>query len=104
MLSVDEIVVDMMSKEFGSRPFTVKAGSYEWLTEDVTTFGAQAALIASEVSDADKVQLVAKAISLYPEEIQKVHPAMKSFNLKLASSVDVIAYHNKAMVILDNGQ
>ena len=38
------------------------------------------------------------------EEIQKVHPAMKSFNLKLASSVDVIAYHNKAMIILDNSQ
>ena len=104
MLSVDEIVVDMMSKEFGSMPFTVKAGSYEWLTEDVRTFGAQAALIASEVSDADKVQLVAKAISLYPEEIQKVHPAMKSFNLKLARSVDVIAYHSKAMIILNNSQ
>ncbi len=104
MLSVDEIVIDMMSKEFGSRPFTVKAGSYEWLKEDVTTFGAQAALIASEGSNADKVQLVAKAISLYPEEIQKVHPAMKSFNLKLASSVDVIPYHKKAMVILDNNQ
>ena len=50
------------------------------------------------------VYQIMQAISLYPEEIQKVHPAMKSFNLKLASSVDVIAYHNKAMVILDNSQ
>ena len=74
MLSVDKVVIDMMSEEFGSKPFTIQADSYEWLREDVETFGAQAALVASEGSNAEKVELVAKAISLYPEEIQKIHP------------------------------
>ena len=100
MLSVDEAVIDMMSKEFGSRPFLIPAGSYEWLDHNVKTFGAQAALIASDEANSDKVELVAKAISLFPEEIQKVHPAMKKFNLKLARSIDVISYHKNAKVIL----
>ena len=102
MLSVDKVVIDMMSEEFGSKSFTIQADSYEWLREDVETFGAQAALVASEGSNAEKVELVAKAISLYPEEIQKIHPAMKSFDLKLAASVSVIPYHKKAAIIMDN--
>ncbi len=99
MLSVDNSVVEKMSEEFGSKPFVIKSGSYIWLAEDVETFGAQAALVGSVRSDDAKIELIAKAISLYPEEIQKVHPAMRSFNLELAKSVTVVPYHQKAAAI-----
>ena len=101
MLSVDKEVIDMMSQEFGSRPFRIPAASYDWLTKDVETFGAQAALIASEDSDPEKIMLVTEALASYPEEIQKVHPAMKEFSLQLAKSIGVIPYHPKALSILN---
>ena len=100
LLSVDPKIVEEMAEEFGSKSFTIPAFSYDWLNSDVTTFGAQAALIAAKNSDPEKVALIAEAIGLYPEEIKGVHPAMKGFSLDLATSIKLIPYHPEVRRVL----
>ena len=100
LLSVDPKIVEEMAEEFGSKSFTIPAFSYDWLNSDVTTFGAQAALIAAKNSDPEKVALIAEAVSLYPEEIKGVHPAMKGFSLDLATSIKLIPYHPEVKRVL----
>ena len=96
LLSVPKDVIDQMVAEYGSKPVTVPKGAYKWLDHDVETFGAQAALIASDDADPKLVALVAKAIVGHQDKIQGVHKAMKAFDGKLLSSITQFKYHPSA--------
>lgn len=93
LLSVPDDVIAKMQAEYGSKPFTIEAGAYEWLDRDVKTFGASAALVAADNADPEMVKLVASAVYQHPEEIQGVHKAMAAFDKALAASITVVGYH-----------
>jgi TRAP transporter TAXI family solute receptor len=103
LLSVPKDVIDQMVAEYGSKPVTVPKGAYEWLDHDVETFGAQAALIASDDADPKLVALVAKAIVGHQDKIQGVHKAMKAFDGKLLSSITQFNYHPSAAAEIKAG-
>lgn len=100
LLSVPDDVIAQMQKDYGSKAVTIPAGAYEWLDHDVKTFGAQAALIASETADPELIKLVTTAILKHPEEIQGVHKAMGAFTLELAASIDQFPYHPVAAELI----
>lgn len=102
LLSVPDDVITLMQENYGSKRVTIPAGAYEWLDHDVTTFGAQAALVTSQTADADMVALVTRAVLEHPEEIQKVHKAMGAFDGALAASITQIGYHPAAVELMAN--
>lgn len=93
LLSVPDDVIAQMGVEYGSVPYTIPAGAYEWLDREVKTFGASAALITADDADPEMLSLVARAIYQFPEEIQGVHKSMSAFDLALAASITVVDYH-----------
>lgn len=97
LLSVPEKITAEMGKEFGSIPFTVKSGAYPWLKKDVSTFGAQAALIVSDKMPAAKVEALTAAMIKYIDKIRGVHKAMKPLSVKLMSSLKGIPYSPAAL-------
>ncbi len=96
LLSVSDETIAAMQNQYGSTAVTIPAGSYEWLENDIKTFGAQAALIVSKEADPELVGLVAKAVYENVGEIQSVHKAMGAFNAELGASVTQFEYHPAA--------
>lgn len=93
LLSVPDDVVAAMGEAYGSIPFTIPAGSYEWLDRDVHTFGASAALVATADTDPEIIRLLATAIAEHTDQIQSVHGAMQAFDGPLAASITRLPYH-----------
>lgn len=100
LLSVPDEVIATMQETYGSKAVTIPAGGYDWLDKEVKTFGASAALVASENADPELVKLVATAIFQHPEEIQAVHKAMGAFNGELAASITQFGYHPVAAEVI----
>ena len=100
LLSVPNDIISMMQKNYGSKPVTIPAGAYPWLDREIKTFGASAALIASETADPKLVKLIASAIFNHPGEIQAVHKAMKAFNGNLGASISQFDYHPIAAKVI----
>lgn len=93
LLSVPDDVTESMAKEFGSVPWTVKAGAYPWLTKDVPTFGARAALIVANTMSPEKVKMLTTAMVTHADKIRGVHKAMQPFDTKLMTSLKAFPYH-----------
>ncbi|WP_299842662.1 TAXI family TRAP transporter solute-binding subunit [uncultured Paracoccus sp.] len=92
LLSVPPEVSAEMASEYGSQIVTIPAGSYEWLEQDVQTFGARAAIVAANDAKPEVIELIARAIKNHPEKIAEVHAEMGGFTPEFAASLDVIDY------------
>lgn len=97
LLSVPDEISAQMGEEYGSIPWTVKAGSYDWLDADTPTFGARAALVVSDKADPATVKALTKAILDHQDKIIGVHKAMAPFDGKLMASLKAIPYHEGAI-------
>lgn len=93
LLSVPEPVIEAMAETYGSIPYTIPAGAYDWLDREVRTFGASAALVATTDTDPEIIRLLATAIAEHTDQIQSVHGAMQAFDGQLAASITRLEYH-----------
>lgn len=100
LLSVPDDVIELMQETYGSKAVTIPVGAYDWLDKEINTFGASAALIASDDADPELVKLVATAIFTHTGEIQAVHKAMGAFNGELAASISQFDYHPVASEVI----
>ncbi|MBJ3777026.1 TAXI family TRAP transporter solute-binding subunit [Acuticoccus mangrovi] len=97
LLSVPDEVVDYMVKNYGSMPYTVPAGSYPWLKEDVKTFGAQAGLVVPKSASKEEVEALTKALLDNISAIQNVHKSMKALTPEIMMSGESLPYHEGAL-------
>jgi TRAP transporter TAXI family solute receptor len=93
LLSTPADVTAAMGEAYGSIPFTVPASGYDWLDADVETFGARAALIASDDLDAATVEKITGAMVDNIDKIQSVHSSMAALSVDLMKSLADIPYH-----------
>jgi TRAP transporter TAXI family solute receptor len=96
LLPVSEAVVKRVSSELGVKPFLIKAGSYEWQPQDVTTVALSASLVVNEKMD-DKIAYdLARALHQHLDKLRAVHGSFKSMPTELLVSQNVIPYHKGA--------
>ena len=48
LLNVPSSVISDISREYGQKPWTIKADAYPWLNRDINTFSSRAVLIADK--------------------------------------------------------
>lgn len=93
MLGLNDEAVAEVAEKTGADPYVVKAGSYEWLTEDIKTVALGAALVASDSMSETDAYNITKAMVENLGKIQGVHKSMKALTPELMASLRVIPYH-----------
>jgi len=93
LLEVPENSVQAAVKNFGAKPWTIKAGGYPWLERDVNTHAARAVLIVDDSMSEEDAYKLTKAILENTDKVQGVHKAMKGFDPKLMSGLEELPYH-----------
>lgn len=97
LLSVPDDVIDYMSETYGSVPYTIPAGSYDWQKKEIKTYGAQAALIVPKSDSPEKVEKLTKALLDHIAELQNVHSSMKALTPEIMQSAKSLPYHEGAL-------
>ncbi len=93
LLQVPDASIKAAVTEFGAKPWTINAGGYPWLKDDIKTHAARAVLIVDDsMSEADAHKLT-KAILDNVAKVQGVHKAMKGFTPELMASLKELPYH-----------
>ena len=97
MLSFNADVVASVVESMGAIPYTIPAGTYDWLDHDVLTVSPGAGLVASEAMAEQTAYDIAKAVVENLGRIQRVHSAMAELTAKQMASQDTIPYHPGAL-------
>jgi TRAP transporter TAXI family solute receptor len=97
MLSFNADVVAAVVENMGAIPYTIPAGTYDWLDHDVLTVSPGAGLVASESMPEQTAYDVTKAVVENLERIQRVHTAMRALTAEQMASQDTIPYHPGAL-------
>ncbi|MBP0615796.1 TAXI family TRAP transporter solute-binding subunit [Jiella mangrovi] len=97
LLSVPDAVIRYMSETYGSVPYTIPAGSYDWQKQDIKTFGAQAALIVPKSDSTQMVEKLTRALLDHIAELQNVHSSMKALTPEIMQSAKNLPYHPGAL-------
>lgn len=97
MLSLNDDVVATVVENMGARPYTIPAGTYDWLDHDITTLSPGAGLVATEAMPEQTAYDLAKATVENLDRIQRVHTAMRALTPQHLASEVVIPYHPGAL-------
>ncbi len=97
MLSLSEQVIEAVSRETGAEPFTIPAGTYEWLDRDINTVALGAALVATDELSEQVAYDVTRALVENVDQIRRVHTSMQALSPELMVALRVIPYHPGAL-------
>ncbi|WAP68199.1 TAXI family TRAP transporter solute-binding subunit [Jiella pelagia] len=97
LLSVPDDIIAYMSETYGSVPYTIPAGSYDWQKQEIKTFGAQAALVVPKSDSPEEVEKLTKALLDHIAELQNVHSSMKALTPEVMQSAKGLPYHEGAL-------
>lgn len=97
MLSLNEDVVAAVVAKMGAIPYTIAAGTYDWLDHDVTTITPGAGLVASESMPEQTAYDITKALVTNIDRIRRVHTAMGMLTPEQMATQDTIPYHPGAL-------
>ncbi|MDO8878407.1 MAG: TAXI family TRAP transporter solute-binding subunit [Pseudolabrys sp.] len=79
MLDLPERAITPVIKEFGLKPWTIKAGTHPWQKIDAHTVTTSVILFVDEKMDEQTVYDITKAMIQHPEGMGAVSEAMKRF-------------------------
>jgi len=97
MLSLSDGVIRQVSAVTGARPYTIEAGTYDWLDADVETVALGAELVVTDAMAEQLAYDIAKALVENIERLRSVHEAMRALTPELMASQTVIPYHPGAL-------
>ncbi len=97
MLSFNEDVVAAVVENMGASPYTIPAGTYDWLDHDVLTISPGAGLVASASLPEQTAYDITKAVVEHIDRIRGVHSAMRELTVEKMASQDTIPYHPGAI-------
>jgi uncharacterized protein len=78
------------------RPFTLPKGSYAGIGEDVQGLGVANVLAVSSKAKDDFIRTVLDGMFNNLDEVQKIHPEARKFNLKAAATRTAVPFHPAA--------
>ncbi len=97
MLPLSDDAITKVAASTGADPYTIKAGAYEWLDNDIKTVALGAELVVSDAMSTEDAYNITKALIENVDKIQGVHKAMQALTPQLMASQNVIAYHPGAL-------
>lgn len=97
MLSLSDEVVAAVAEEMGAEPYTITAGTYEWLDHDVHTVSLGAGIVANDALPEQTAYDLAKALVENLDSIRRVHTAMRALTPEHMASELIIPYHPGAL-------
>jgi TRAP transporter TAXI family solute receptor len=97
MLSLSDAVVASVADKMGAEPYTIPAGTYDWLDHDVATVSLGAGIVASDALPEQTAYDLAKALVDNLERIRRVHTAMRALTPEHMASELIIPYHPGAL-------
>lgn len=97
MLPLSDEAIAKVAAETGSDPYTIKAGTYDWLDKDVPTVALGALLVASDAMSEEDAYNLTRAMVENVDKIQGVHKAMSALTPELMASQRVIDFHPGAL-------
>jgi len=97
MLSFNADVVAAVVANMGASPYTIPAGTYDWLDHDVLTVSPGAGLVASASLPEQTAYDITKAVIEHIDRIRGVHSAMRELTPEKMASQDTIPYHPGAI-------
>lgn len=97
LLLIPEEVRGKIMDTFGEKPFTIPAGSYPWLLQDVESHSPEGMIIVTDTMDEEIVYNLTKGILENIDKVQAVHPAMRALSPQDMISLKGLAYHPGAV-------
>lgn len=97
LLPVRDDVIKAVNKEWGTDPYVIKAGTYDWVTEDVPTFALGAMIIINKDVPEQTAYNLAKALVENIDEIKGVHVSMGALTPELMVAQNVVPFHPGAL-------
>lgn len=93
LLPVDDDAVAAMGKDWGTRPYTIPAGTYKFNAQDVKTLAVGAmVMIGSKVSNEDAYK-IAKAMVENIDILKSTNPALKDFTPEKMANTAPLPLH-----------
>lgn len=83
MVDVPQRAIDPVVKEFGLKPWTIKAGTHPWQKIDAHTVTTSIILFVDEKTDEQTAYDITKAMIQHPDKMAAVSAAMKRFQPKV---------------------
>jgi hypothetical protein len=97
MLSLSDAVVAAVVEDMGAEPYTIAAGTYDWLDHDVETVSLGAGIVASDTLPEQTAYDLTKALVENLDRIQRVHTEMRRLDAAHLASQTVVPYHAGAL-------
>ncbi len=97
MLSFNDAAVATVVETMGAEPYTIAAGTYDWLDHDVSTVSLGAGIVASDALPEQTAYDLTKALVENLERIRRVHTAMQALTPEHMASQLIIPYHPGAL-------
>jgi TRAP transporter TAXI family solute receptor len=93
-LSGDAEHMKKAADRWGYTPYTVKAGSYPFVTKDEYTTTQWSAMLAGVQVPEETVYKFAKALGSNPDKVRSIHPSLAAFDIKAAAqNPTAVPYH-----------
>ena len=93
LLTVPEAVIEATNEAFGTRTFTIPAGSYSNQQGDVETSALGALLVATEAMDETVAHDLTASLVAHVDEIRAVHGSMAELSPELMATSSVLDFH-----------
>lgn len=92
MVDVPEKAIAPVVKEFGLKPWTIKAGTHPWQKIDAHTVTTSVILFVDEKMDEKTVYDITKAMIQHPDKMGAVSDAMKRFTPKVMTEQEAAPF------------
>ncbi|MEL7568753.1 MAG: TAXI family TRAP transporter solute-binding subunit [Dehalobacterium sp.] len=92
MLNLDA-VSDKMCNEFGYQPYTIEKGTYDFMTEDVTSFATQVLIIVNADMDDETAYRITKALAENIDYMKTVHNNLSGLTLESLADCSGVELH-----------
>jgi TRAP transporter TAXI family solute receptor len=97
MLSLSRGAVERVAAATGTVPYTIPAGSYDWLERAIPTVALGALLVTSAALAEDVAYSLTRALIEHIDRLRRVHTAMQALTRELMAAPSPIPHHPGAV-------
>jgi len=97
MVPLSANAIKNVNERLGTQAFTIKAGSYDWVTRDVPTVTLSALIVVDEKFNEASAYGLTKGLLAQLDEYRSIHKAMEAVTPAMLTSSNVVPYHPGAL-------
>ncbi len=97
MVPLSANAIRTVNERLGTQAFTIKAGSYDWVTRDLPTVTLSALIVVDEKFNEAAAYGLTKGLLGQLNEYRSIHKAMEAVTPAMLTSSNVVPYHPGAL-------